>query len=215
MALDESVLDQNGPPALRFFHWAVPSLTFGYFQTWAEAEAAAARAGVSGPIRRPTAGGVVVHRGDVTFSFIFPWTSSLTPQAIYKNIHRGVHLSLKARGPRTRLLTPAAAFQGTPQDCFAQPSACDLVLDVPFPGPPGAKVLGGALRKRRGRGLYQGTFLPPPDWDKDLVREAITEGLAQEWELKWTEREVSGELLARADSLAADRYRTKEWNHKR
>ena len=216
MALDEAVLEEPGLTlALRFFDWPGPALTFGYFQPHAEAASAAAREGIEGPVRRPTGGGIVVHKGDVTFSLVFPWDERLTPQAFYKNLHRGIHLHLKAARLATRLLSPAAAGAGPRLDCFADPSACDLIIDTPDPSPPGAKVLGGALRKRKGRGLYQGSFRLPAGWDRPTVRRAIEAGTADVWSQAWQATDLPPDVSSRAEALAASRYGTREWNEKR
>ncbi|MBI4056056.1 MAG: hypothetical protein HY399_00720, partial [Elusimicrobia bacterium] len=57
-------------------------------------------------VRRPTGGGVVFHQRDLTISFVFPRESSLAPQAVYKDIHRSIHLGFKSLGISLRLWSP-------------------------------------------------------------------------------------------------------------
>jgi len=163
MALDEALLD-NGKAdfTLRFFRWAPgsrPSVTFGYFQRSKEVAAA-----VNGAprTRRPTGGGIVHHVDDVTFSFSFKWDGTLSPQAIYKNIHRGVHLGLKQTLKLKTALWSPPGWRDSPKcetqaacECFDKPEPMDLVW---FDD---KKVLGGALRRRASRVLYQGSLQLP------------------------------------------------------
>ena len=71
MALDEALLEASahvGKPVLRFYGWAEPAATFGYFQKFADVE----RATLLRPlIRRPTGGGIVPHDADWTYSLVF------------------------------------------------------------------------------------------------------------------------------------------------
>src|SRR5688572_2986507 len=109
MALDEAVLDA-GLPSLRLYLWpaggAVHGATFGYAQRWADARAAWGRADLP-LVRRSTGGGLVVHDGDVTFSWVFPWPELSAPSLVYKDLHVAVHLGFKAAGTPTRLWSPS------------------------------------------------------------------------------------------------------------
>lgn len=212
MALDELLLEA-GPTdgaALRPFRWSGPAVTFGYGQGWAEAFAAAAARGMDQEplVRRPTGGGVVFHDGDVTFSLVFRWPDGSSPQAIYKDLHRSVHVGLKAAGIRTRIWSPPLPKGGgTALACFPDPVAIDLVSED------GRKVLGGALRKRKGWGLYQGSLRPEGLGEPAAIEEALVRGLFEE---RKPERRPAGRaLLERAKELARRRYSTPDWNRRR
>ncbi len=157
MAFDETVLDdaEGDPLVLRFYDWPggpreperPHGATFGFMQRYDEAVAGLEARGlpVTFPVvRRPTAGGLVVHDRDVTFSLVFPWSRLASPSLVYKDLHRGVHLGLKAVGLESRLWSPGGAGPARPADCFAEVSPMDLVH------PDGRKLLGGALRRKRG-----------------------------------------------------------------
>ncbi|UPT74913.1 MAG: hypothetical protein M0D55_04165 [Elusimicrobiota bacterium] len=198
MALDEAVLD--GAPAgaviLRVYSWKGEGCTFGYSQKYADAKAAC-RPGVL-PVRRATGGGIVHHDGDTTFSIVFPWDKTCAPEAIYKNIHRGIHQALKANGYGSGMWTVPST--GISRDCFARAEKADLVNDD------GNKILGGALRKKGAKGLYQGSLrLAVPAG-------VLADGVRRELGEPWTELEPAWLEAGRA--LEA-KYRSADWNERR
>ncbi|MDE1976254.1 MAG: hypothetical protein KGI84_03210 [Elusimicrobia bacterium] len=212
MGLDEAVLDLSAPQdvVLRFYRWDGPAITFGYGQKRAHAVQLAAARGFlpRPPVRRPTGGGVVFHDGDVTFSLIFPWDRLSSPMAVYQSLHAALGRALGRMGGPAELWAGQGPELPLQTACFAAPSPADLVDGA------GRKILGGALRKRRGRGLYQGSlrqefFSAPRQEIEGLVAEALRplwsrapEGvLASDW--IWTGRSL------------AEKYRSESWNAKR
>src|SRR5438094_10079661 len=72
MALDEALLEsaaQIAKPVLRFYSWKEPAASFGYFQKFSDVEKLTHLRPL---VRRPTAGGIVPHDRDWTYSLIFP-----------------------------------------------------------------------------------------------------------------------------------------------
>lgn len=212
MALDEAALLAAPEDALvlRLYRWSAPACTFGYSQPFSAARSACDARGWTDvvPVRRATGGGIVFHDGDLTFSLVFPWARTWAPDAIYKNIHRGVHLGLKEIGARTFLNSPERRTLGAAAACFTRAEPMDLVLAD------GRKVLGGALRKRGGKGLYQGSLRPEaaavPLADAEA---AIADGIAREFG-----RAPSTEMPAAwrdAGRNLEARYRSREWNERR
>ncbi|MFI5350199.1 MAG: biotin/lipoate A/B protein ligase family protein [Elusimicrobiota bacterium] len=212
MALDEAALlaAPAGTLFLRVYRWSGRACTFGYSQPVRAAREACAARGWSdaAPVRRATGGGIVFHDGDITFSLIFPWDRTWAPDAIYKNIHRGVHLGLKEAGAKTALYSPPRRPLGAAAACFTRAEPMDLVLAD------GAKVLGGALRKRDGKGLYQGSLraeaLP---LSREAVEAAVADGVAREFgSAPATQPPASWLDAARP---LEERYRSREWNERR
>jgi lipoate-protein ligase A len=200
MALDEAVLLESPPGAvvLRVYEWKDEACTFGFSQRYAEAKAACKKS--IEPVRRATGGGIVFHDGDVTFSLVFPWDRACAPETIYKNIHRGIHQALKAAGTENGLWSPAAKPAGLSAACFARAEKADLVDGA------NRKILGGALRKKGAKGLYQGSLRVR------IANEVIIGGIEREFgrprlELlpRWLEAGVELET----------RYRSAEWNERR
>ena len=200
MALDEAVLLGSPPDALilRVYEWEGEACTFGFSQTYADVKAACKK-GIE-PVRRATGGGIVFHDGDITFSLVFPWDRTCAPETIYKNIHRGIHCALKARGTANGLWSPKEKPEGISAVCFARAEKADLV------GADGRKILGGALRKKGAKGLYQGSL-------RLLVpHEVVIDGISREFgppslviRQEWREEAMRLEA----------RYRSAEWNERR
>ena len=160
------------------------------------------------PVRRATGGGIVYHDGDVTFSLVFPWERIWAPDAIYKNVHRSVHLGLKKIGTMLSLYSPQRRPLGAAAACFTRAEPMDLVLDD------GRKVLGGALRKRGLKGLYQGSLHADA---LGLPREAIEAAIVDGLELEFGRRpslEILPEWMDAGVRLET-RYRSVDWNQRR
>ncbi len=200
MALDEAVLLESPADALvlRVYEWKGAACTFGFSQKYADVKKLCA-AGVE-PVRRATGGGVVFHDGDVTFSLVFPWDKTCAPETIYKNLHRGIHQALKARGTVNGMWSPQKKPEGISTACFARAEKADLV------DADDKKILGGALRKKGVKGLYQGSLRVR------VPRDVILDGITQEFGRP--SLEIHASWLEKAAGLES-RYRSAEWNNRR
>src|SRR4051812_7117822 len=72
MATDEALLHSMPriqAAVLRFYSWTEPAASFGYFQKYAEIERMTPLRPL---VRRPTAGGLVPHAADWTYSLAVP-----------------------------------------------------------------------------------------------------------------------------------------------
>ncbi len=198
MALDEAVLLESPPGALvlRVYEWREEACTFGFSQKYAEVKALC-KSGIA-PVRRATGGGVVFHDGDTTFSLVFPWDRTCAPEAIYKNIHRGIHQALKVAGTANGMWSRRR--EGIARDCFARAECADLVDAMD------KKILGGALRKKGVKGLYQGSLR------LQASAELLTDGITREFGRPSTE--ILPSWLEAGRALEA-RYRSAEWNERR
>ncbi|MBI4371340.1 MAG: hypothetical protein HY552_03470 [Elusimicrobia bacterium] len=211
MARDEALLldAPSGALVWRVYRWAGPACTFGYSQPHRAARRACDERGWTSvaPVRRATGGGIVFHDGDLTFSLVFPWDRLLAPEEIYKRVHRGAHLGLKAAGVDAWLFSPPGRPLGRASACFSRAEPMDLVA------PDGRKVLGGALRKHGAKGLYQGSLRPEVlGLAAGAAEAALAEGLAREFGR--APEPPAAAWAARAPEFEV-RYRSREWNERR
>ena len=159
MALDEALLESrlagSGPPTLRFFAWAPPTLSLGYGQALDDRIdlGAAAALGI-GLVRRPTGGSAILHEGpdlEVTYSVVaaagdFPGADDLLET--YRWIGVALERGLGGLG------APAAMVPVQPSDpasmpafCFARTGSYEIEVE-------GRKLVGSAQR-RQGAGFLQ------------------------------------------------------------
>ncbi len=207
MAFDELLLagEKDGPPRLRFYRWAEPTVSFGYFEP-----AAAARrlAGSQPVVRRPTGGGLVEHGDDLTYTLVVPRSEPfvrLRPAESYRLIHAAVASALASGGRQSfSHPEPAGTVPGTDGNaCFQRPVLHDLIAE-------GRKIAGGAQHRTRAGLLHQGSVrlvgadhLP---W-ADALRRFLPASLA----LRCDHRLPSAVEIAQAEQLAAAKYATPSW----
>ena len=159
MVRDWLLLEQYPHPAnarLRFYGWTEDAFTFGYAQRMAEV-GRLLPPGVTA-IRRPTGGGVVDHRHDLTYALVIPAPfpmAQAAPCAIYRQTHQSLAAALLQMG-RTASLAPsprAGSLPIGPAVCFSNPSPNDVIC------PQTGQKLGGAALKRTRQGvLLQGSI---------------------------------------------------------
>src|SRR4051812_24733304 len=80
MAADEALLVSaaGGAASLRFYGWAAPTLSLGYFQPHAPARARAELAALDW-VRRPTGGLALVHHHEITYALALPPEAARRP----------------------------------------------------------------------------------------------------------------------------------------
>ena len=209
MALDEALLEampRLQKPVLRFYGWAEPAATFGYFQRIAQIE----RLTLLRPlVRRPTAGGLVPHDADWTYSLVFPAGSAwyaLTAIESYQRVHRWIEKAFGRLGVATELA--ASARRAEPGHCFAGHERYDVLWQ-------GRKIAGAAQRRTRDGLLILGSIQPPPlalsreDWANAMRQVASSE------RVQWADLRPDHALCERAAELDEKKYRSAAYNRKR
>jgi lipoate-protein ligase A len=210
MALDQALMEhatQLGAPVLRFYGWTLPAASFGYFQRYADIEAATHLRPL---VRRPTGGGLVPHDADWTYSLAFPavheWYSLAAAES-YRRVHEWVCNAFRKLGVDATL-APCCRNSGSGR-CFAGYEESDVLWQ-------GGKIAGAAQRRSRTGLLIQGSVQPPSpgpakaDWQAAMCVVAIGR-----WCAGWSELAVEGALLARVEELEESKYARADYNHKR
>lgn len=158
MALDEALLEsasQGGPPTLRIYRWSEPTLSLGYFQTYADrrlhppSETCAV-------VRRQSGGGAILHDREWTYSFTASVHDRVSAdvQALYRAIHGSLVRTLATLGALAQMweTTTRPAPTSEPFLCFQRRAEGDVVLD-------GHKICGSAQRRRKRAVLQHGSIL--------------------------------------------------------
>ncbi len=158
MALDEALLDSvAGDPSaavVRTYFWSVPTLTLGYFQPIARAEADPRWQGVP-TVRRPTGGGALWHDREVTYALVLPASHPLARRSadLYRAVHGALAgLLLEAGVEGNRRGDSDNEPDTKPFLCFADRDAEDVVAGA-------VKLVGSAQRRRAGAVLQHGSVL--------------------------------------------------------
>ena len=199
MAIDEALLELAILPTLRFYGWAQPALSFGYFGRFAEAVHEVEKRDV---IRRWTGGGIVLHGSDVTYSLVLPRATlgrSTSPRHVYSFVHSAIQRVLRYKAEVTLAATDAAKVSDA---CFANPVVADLLAN-------GRKIAGAAQRRTRAGLLHQGSI------QYEQMPALFAPAMAAELCGNFAEHEITGVILGRADELASAKYGTSAWLRQR
>ena len=139
MAIDEMLLgSQAAPdtaPTLRFYTWAVPAYSVGYFQDVDEIFKRFQSAKTGAPVvRRVTGGGLVFHGQDVTFSITAKENSPFFSGEVkdsYLKVNEALRVGLKPVFQGIDYADcktiPSGRGKGN-RICFEAPSCYDLLL---------------------------------------------------------------------------------------
>ena len=208
MALDEALLETMpglGRPVLRFYSWTEPAASFGYFQRYADV---AQWTPLRPLVRRPTAGGIVPHNADWTYSLVFPTTHEWYQVAAiesYRRVHEWIRLAFDRLNVRTQLAPKS--IKSAPGQCFSGCERFDLLYQ-------GRKIAGAAQRRRRDGLLIQGSVQPASfslvraAWEKAMLASAPLDG-------EPAQLRALLELSNRALQLAEQKYSQAAYNQKR
>ena len=199
MAIDEALFETTATPALRFYRWQRPSISFGYFGQFA---AVAAEQEHREIVRRWTGGGIVYHGDDLTYSLVLPADVASrfrSSRVIYSEVHSAIQQAL--RGAQDVKLVTTAATKIS-DACFANPVEADVMLG-------GRKIACAAQRRTRTGLLHQGSI------QCDALPADFALRFAQELCPSFERVSLSPELRRSAEFIAARRYSTDEWLRRR
>jgi lipoyl(octanoyl) transferase len=200
MAIDEVLLGRARSAILRFYRWSAPSVSFGYFVSFAEAcEIARNRA----TVRRWTGGGIVPHGEDLTYSIMIGSKDAafaLASKTIYQRVHLALGNALREIGIVSALVqTDATKISDA---CFANPVASDVIEN-------GRKIAGAAQRKTRSGLLHQGSV------QRRNLDERFRTAFARLLGDRISIGSIGTDVLRAAEELAATKYATDSWLRRR
>jgi lipoate-protein ligase A len=150
------VADDPTAALFRTYGWTEPTLSLGYFQSVAQAEADPRWRDVP-LVRRPTGGGALWHHHEVTYAVVVPRGHPLARRTVdlYRAVHAAIARLVTIEAPAVRMRGDADA-PGTdrprPFLCFDDKDPEDLVIGA-------SKVAGSAQRRRAGAVLQHGSLL--------------------------------------------------------
>lgn len=236
MAVDQAILLENSkgnvPPTVRFYGWAPPAISIGYFQSLSDEVdiTACERCGVD-YVRRITGGGAVFHEKELTYSIVIPESHPGIPKNIMRSYGR----------------ICGAIIRGLQQLGIKSDYAPinDIVTG-------GQKISGNAQTRKVGTVLQHGTVLMDVDVDKMFsllkvpnekmkdkliadvkqrvtsvthllgkevsfveVSRAMQQGFEEEFSVKLNEGTLSENELALTKKLEKECFSLKSWNYKR
>ena len=209
MALDEALLEAGprlGKPVLRFYGWKQPAASFGYFQRYAEVECFTLLRPL---VRRPTAGGLVPHDTDWTYSLAFPpgheWYSIRAAES-YRRVHAWLRAALAKLGLSTELSERCRKAQAG--QCFVGYEKNDLLWH-------GQKIAGAAQRRTRSGLLIQGSVQPPQEsLERAAWQQAMVE-VGPSMAVELSKFELDGALRLRVQQLIEQKYSQESYNRRR
>ena len=212
MAMDESLLALAAGasrPVLRFYGWNQPAASFGYFQKFAEVERLTALRPL---VRRPTAGGLVPHDADWTYSVAVPTTNAwyeLKAIESYRRVHEWIQAALGRLGIQSSL-APCSLKAG-PGQCFIGYEQFDLLCR-------GRKIAGAAQRRTRDGLLIQGSLQPPPTANapaREQWQKAMGVCGTESFGITWAPLNPHAEFERNVRTLALTKYSQDAYNRKR
>ena len=239
MAVDEALLDgallgaaeaEEARAALRFYQWAEPTLSLGYFQRHEDRRLHTSS--LDCPlVRRASGGGAIVHDREWTYSLVMPAAHALSrqPNLLYDRVHQALVDVLRTCGIEAEICAAPRTKKGAePFLCFARRVAGDVLLA-------GNKILGSAQRRRRAAVLQHGSLLlgtsaaapelpglldlsaDPPEVERFLpeVIRPWSDELAIRLNLELATGELTDEERIAAARICAEKFAHDGWNRRR
>jgi lipoate-protein ligase A len=228
MAVDQALLDTNDDsPVLRFYTWDVPTLSLGYFQSYAQRQTNGESLAIP-CVRRASGGGAIVHDQELTYSFswVRQSTSDLSGETAYEQMHGVIISALASFGIQTMTFLQSAAKPKPESEflCFRRRTEQDIVLA-------GYKIAGSAQRRGRVRRLQHGSILlraskhaPQLPGLFELsskmipvseLADRITEGLATGLGLSVHPSQLSDREVRESKTISAEKFGVFGWLHRR
>jgi len=236
MSIDESILIHRSknevPSTVRLYGWSPPAVSIGYFQSLEE-EVDLNKCGEFGIdyIRRITGGGAVFHDKEVTYSCVAPENDPLIPSDIlgsYRKICAGIVQGLSKLGiessfvPLNDIITNGRKISGNAQTrkfhTILQHGTILIDTDVEkmfsLLKVPSEKLRDKLIKHVKDRVTSINAILGRKvDFDK--VCDVLAEGFKEALDVELVKGKLSESELKLSQKIAKERYRNREWNHRR
>lgn len=236
MAVDRALLESvrdGAPPALRFYRWRPPCLSFGRNQP------ARGRYNLSAIetrgidiVRRPTGGRAVLHDHELTYAVAVPLGTLGSARESYDRIHRALVAGLRRLGVGAIVAGDEGGGRTIEGVCFQDAAPGEVVAG-------GRKLVGSAVRVQRPGLLQHGSLLlggdqslaaevgaepsaepatlaalldDVPAWPR-LVS-ALRAGFRATLGIRFAHQDLSRTERARSEELA-ERFRSTAWTWRR
>jgi lipoate-protein ligase A len=242
MALDEALLESTASlsagersgagPALRLYGWSPPAVSVGYFQGLTEEVdlEACGRRGFD-TVRRISGGGAVLHKSELTYSIIMPQDHPLLRGDLrdsYRVLCGGIISGLERLGVRAvfaginDILAGGRKISGNAQTrrlgCLLQHGTVllDNDVDVMFEvlKVPAEKTRGTLIREVKDRVTNLRSVLSR-EVSFEEAAAALSSGFAGALNLEYGGTEILPWEEERAQTLAAEKFSSREWLYKR
>ena len=240
MAIDEAILavqKEQANPTLRFYGWAQPAFSFGYFQDIAsEVDIDECHAAGIELVKRMTGGGTVVHGWELTYTLVLPrGVGEMGVSEAYQRIGKSLVKAFQKLGvPAQCYAADADTSQSAQNICLTNPAEYDVMCNE-------KKLAGVSVRRNRDGILFQGYIsldMPPtsilarvskdPKVQKMLckksaaintegrfvTRDALIQAISETFDLEIAFKLGKLSLMERAQAktLAETKYATTAWN---
>ena len=230
MSLDEVMQEQalrDGMAHLRFYQWSQPTVSLGYFQSYADRQQHLKSRNCS-VVRRPTGGGAIVHDRELTYCFALAVSNrfSVDHRQLYRAFHQSLLRALSDWDVAGQIQAEQSSTTTAPPPflCFQRHARDDLLLH-------GQKIAGSAQRRRAGVLLQHGSvtlaksaFAPEIPGIGELAGIGITPAeLAHSWlsqlvdqlQFQVERRDIGSHEEKRATCIVSKRYGSADWTRKR
>ncbi len=236
MGLDEAILESVASgrelPTLRLYAWEPAAISIGYFQgLYEEVDVEACHARGVDVVRRITGGGAVFHQAEITYSIIIPETQDLAPKSImasYGVICGGVVKGLEILGieatfaPINDIVALGKKISGNAQTrkrgCLLQHGTILLGLDVDLMFEllkvPQEKAKGKLIADVKERVTSLSAILGRSVGYSEAAF-ALATGFGRALDLDFTVALPSGDEIARAREIAAQKFADPGWTSRR
>jgi lipoate-protein ligase A len=160
MAVDEALVrahnERSSLPTLRFYTWAPPALSLGYFQKTGGIRFDELKHLGIVPVRRITGGRSVLHFGDLTYSITISSAGEMPAgvSASYRYLTRGLLAAFGILGIDAGLGSERSG-RGAPDVCFSLSTGADIIFN-------GRKFVGSAQKRIGSLLLQHGSILLRP-----------------------------------------------------